>query len=1453
MSLKIKSKKGFTMTEVLITLAVLVILFAISIPLAAGMRSDLKMKALDSKAKEIYLATQDRLTNLFVSGEYDAFKGMVEAFDASESSEDINKSRKLGNTKTQPPSGYTEDDKWKNFYCITSDDDIYKEYLISDTTLQAVEGNFIIEFYPETADVYSVFYSEDHTTSEMLEIYDTWLYLARSREDRSGFAIGYYSGNSFSTQIIPSAFEPSVTVTNAEELYLTIECGGLLQFSTTLNNLTIKVTLSDEHDNTARLEYNGRDPEVDSSGDNIELNILLDSMRENYAFADIMPELNPGDNVTVKVEFVYSYLGKVIDTDTQSGKNTAVFNSLFANGTTEESIEVDRVRHLNNLSSDRFKGGEQVKSVKQTDDIDFDDLAWSAKEWCPTTENKVNPLTSFAPIDNYEMFSNRTAGGLLTFDGQGLEIRNFSVASSAAGTGLLSYAECNLEDIRIVDPVVAGKTNGTGALVGNMYGGKIENCGVYLATRSAGGVRYSADEMQASVAKHTVNGTQNVGGLAGWIGEGVEVSSSFAAINVNASSDNAGGLIGSISGGSVEKCYSSGDVASDGSCAGGLAGKIENGKVSGCYSTSDIDAESSGGFVGLNEAGAISDSISYGLVQNTANSAAFTSKKSAGTYKNCIYLTQNGYNNAFGNETRSGITGAAYSSLQKTNSDKSSYPYSGDLFGKAFPFELISDLKSHYGDWPEESRLDAAFIYFEKYVTVSGGIKYGYYGQGRQSDAEEDDASMTWTLDTLLSQEEIDKGGYTLTEDGYAVLTTYNVARMTYDLNSSSITGTMTRAEGRDANGNDIMQASVKSGTSYTGEFALIDHPESMQFKTASNDSFTVSGIYVFELPFELQELRTGTANFYNTLKITGYVNEKTDSVFEHTYHYCPHFARSVVSPDVRASEAGKIDPNDVYVRTARQLNALGRYHYYWNTTNSGRNEKFTFHQELDLDYRNYTKTYCGTDFNLMDTSQENEYRNRPIGQDGGEAYTQFRAIYYGNGFEIKDYCLEVYNLGAQEYKFKYSGLFGEIRDARIYDVHMVSTKGDSYVVSHYISTNGAGGVGALVGLIYNQGGHNSIVQNCSASGYTVKYQTDGTITNNIAVGGLVGMCTGELKNSSAVCKLVTADIANSGGYDVGVGGLVGSKKAGTLQNCYAGGEVSISVSSGGGSHTVGGVSGGNIHTWIDAATVTEDYSIKNCYSYVYAASSLPNTFYAVAPTSSNSCYVVPSGSKTPAAGGAAQITIAQLAGYKTSLPDALSSFGSADADNSYPWTEGFKGQAYPFPAVVKTGSYAGNDALSVYKGGDKFVHYGDWIDEAAEPEPEPEPASPTGKTGIIRIVKNSFWGHTWYNYETVTYDFETAEVTTGSSNVLTGVTDEGYYIYTDSSLEYGSDGWVLNMNGEEIDELGTWKSDGTYKYVAASVDVRGMTLAIVRKDADPEETLFTVKVSSRGGLSLQN
>ena len=63
-----RENKGYTLAEVLLTVAILLVLMAIAVPAIFTIRKNLRQKALDNKAEIIYTAVQNNLTKLRSNG-----------------------------------------------------------------------------------------------------------------------------------------------------------------------------------------------------------------------------------------------------------------------------------------------------------------------------------------------------------------------------------------------------------------------------------------------------------------------------------------------------------------------------------------------------------------------------------------------------------------------------------------------------------------------------------------------------------------------------------------------------------------------------------------------------------------------------------------------------------------------------------------------------------------------------------------------------------------------------------------------------------------------------------------------------------------------------------------------------------------------------------------------------------------------------------------------------------------------------------------------------------------------------------------------------------------------------------------------------------------------------------------------------------------------------------------
>lgn len=147
------------------------------------------------------------------------------------------------------------------------------------------------------------------------------------------------------------------------------------------------------------------------------------------------------------------------------------------------------------------------------------------------------------------------------FDGNGHVISNFTIPSkSYKGVGLFNATRgATVKKLGVEGATVTGTNQNVGIIIGQMQAGVLEEC--YVLNSQA-------------------NGYDHVGSLVGGANEngsdGVSIRNCYANSNVHSTNYQAGGLIGTVRKGVVEKCYFAGEVISASDRAVGLAGYHDN-------------------------------------------------------------------------------------------------------------------------------------------------------------------------------------------------------------------------------------------------------------------------------------------------------------------------------------------------------------------------------------------------------------------------------------------------------------------------------------------------------------------------------------------------------------------------------------------------------------------------------------------------------------------------------------------------------------------------------------------------------------------------------------------------------------------------------------------------------------------------------------------------------------
>jgi len=768
-------KKGFTMLEVVLTVAILTILLAIAVPGVVRLSRSLKIAKLDDLAREIYTAAQSRTISLSVSGQLPqtTTSGAAKSAGARAVAGDIwyvcKSTGSTAETDVLLPLGSIEEGVRQNYY--------------------------IIEYNPVTAMIYGVYYWENEGNDFPTDGYGSIADTREARMNYDGGMVGYYGGGDVTR--LPSDDTSAVTAElfNEEELYLKIKQGMDGGHSRT-GKITVTVTDLDTGASRPITFHNedeagnGRDLYYDPMEKFYKL--TLDSLNSNLRFSKLYPEesgaFHPGCNLKVTVSF---------KEDGKTAQEQHFFtNSLFASVQgaymDNRTAYISYGRHLENLGvlwvyqdgtvpaamSDHLNG---VTKAVQTGDIDW-------KTSLESIGGTVD-VTSFMPIVN---------GSLQAFDGGGNTIFHANVSGAiqdklSGGIGLFGRFEGNsLQNVNLVNCTIK-PTGGTvtpayvGLLAGTVEPSgavlcQVDNCHAY-ATEESGTFDCSI------VMMPTGSDVEGAGGLFGSIQNTEMQKCSASLTEIFGSAQYAGGLAGRVlSGCQINECYADTGLWFEDPATGtsGWSGGLSGGTVGGLLGSVD-------GSLTLEKSYAVgwaANGTAYGLVG--AGTGAPTIQKCYAALVNDAGIVGKLVPDGLNAEKISGcinysggyddfnglvVTGDPY--VDKSKNEEATHAYGIKGEGGAspvYPFPRLSDMP-HYGDWPQESV--ASIAYYEVYQeegTTNYSIGY-YYNES---------ASNT------LKGDEVEGKKYTVVMDGYMVLSSTDIttAPLSVEYNGDVIDGT---------------------------------------------------------------------------------------------------------------------------------------------------------------------------------------------------------------------------------------------------------------------------------------------------------------------------------------------------------------------------------------------------------------------------------------------------------------------------------------------------------------------------------------------------------------------------------------------------------------------------------------------------------------------------------------
>lgn len=856
--------RGFSLMEMLVTVLILVILFALAMIPISKIQKNLRQTELDSRAEMIFSAVQNRMTRLQAAGQ--------DSYYQPTSGVGVKKLNMI------PADAEKKNYKETTLAYVTSDDkdnpNSAASWIYPETEAEADlwDGNWVVEFDPSSGSVYAVFFSRENMDYTPKDFDDLELRYRDKRLEK-GAKVGYYGGDSVGAAATES-LDLTVDVINKDQLLVVASCKVNLR-----NKPQFYAVIKDESGNTVK-EFEIKNDT--NTGDTVKpekdlctATLVLDNLSAGLRFGqqERFNKLIPGENLTVTIRVKDANNNQI-----QGTSKTVTTNSLFAEvrdrtggiGGTSRTAVIKYGRHLQNLdleSSGLKKEADSKKVITaavQERDIQF--KSDESDSW-----GVLYPTRNFVPLVNSQINSYRSEIGSYCPVIYDLTI------NTTGDAGLFQTFAGELKNIRLAGAQITGKQTvstkfnrdgNVGGLVGKLDGETtIDGCQVYLSRAKGqlngkketdiwidgavsggliGDAEFSALTIKNSLAATVIQGKTAAGGLVG-IGHGViSLDHSYADCYLYSDSETtetdtgyASGLIGrrvvATATLKITDCYAAGFLVGK-TTAGLVACDLTGNELENVYSAC---------------ATLTGESLTYGTAANTSGGGS-------GTPLNNVYYLGKSAEPTIGTQKDYDVLNAPNAdtlfdstAFTRQNSDTYAYNLMKGLGLTLYSYPKLKNLP-HYGDWKAEFE-NGALVYYEWY----GGTDYGFFGANVEA----------------LSDKTV-KG------DGYGVVYEKN-------LPTTDVTVTV-------------------GGTAYT-----LDKNTEITITVTGKDG-TKKTYCLLPLPAKLVQDVTDVPD--------GFYTELTVGAAGKAYYYNPHFAKTALAAKTGAPEL-------VSIRTARQLNNLSEYY----------------------------------------------------------------------------------------------------------------------------------------------------------------------------------------------------------------------------------------------------------------------------------------------------------------------------------------------------------------------------------------------------------------------------------------------------------------------------------------------------------------------------------------------
>lgn len=700
-----QNNSGFTLSEVLIAVAILIVLMGLAmIPITRHQR-DLRQTELDAKAEIVYHAAQNKLSELLANGRIsDCY------------AEDL---QPLNNTPLDAAERKT------SLHYVTSaaktgEGSAAAAILPEDQVdRQLWDNHWVIELDPASGSVYAVFYSEKPLTYD----FDSFNPL-RFRDGRlsAGATVGYYGGDSVQSEIT-GKLTPHMEIINKEQLLLRVTC------DTPMEPLHFYVTVSDGVHSTSRIELTGSEVKTDylTYTATMVLDSLTDGMRFGQQARFKNKNLTPGADLTITVEVTCE--NRLVD----SASGTLTANSLFAEVRGGDTAVVTYARHLQNLdtasrlpdSITRAVQEQDIQFVNENADDGWDRL-YGSRTFTPITNSRLTYCESKA-IVNGQVYHPVIYGLTVNTTGDG---------------GLFAAFSGTLKNLRLCGADITASGN-AGGLAGRLSGKtEILDCQVYLSP--------TRDKLSTKTEQDIWLRGSTAGGLAGRCDGTLTIRRSFAATVIQGVR-YAGGLVGNTDSAALTVDHSYADcylyAAANNGVAGGLIGACNgtaNIALSNCYAAGFQSAGTTAGLSGGELSGGDSLKACYSACVRLGTDMKLTystvKPPAAGTAPadiDTVYYLFHSRNDLSGTsfvnyaewsgQNRTEGVKALGTAFTAETSDTVAYNLMDNMGLSTYSYPRLTGL-SHYGDWQADFE-SGALAYYEKY---SDGT-YGFLGANRST------------------------------------------------------------------------------------------------------------------------------------------------------------------------------------------------------------------------------------------------------------------------------------------------------------------------------------------------------------------------------------------------------------------------------------------------------------------------------------------------------------------------------------------------------------------------------------------------------------------------------------------------------------------------------------------------------------------------------------------------